>query len=96
MTDLKRCPVSIHATLAGGDPKDKPLRNKATKFLSTPPSRVATVGIMESNTLMIMFLSTPPSRVATLLFECYKPTINKFLSTPPSRVATLAYQKATR
>ena len=36
--------VSIHATLAGGDQYDYAGDYPVTEFLSTPPSRVATVG----------------------------------------------------
>ena len=35
--------VSIHATLAGGDAMSKATIGALTVFLSTPPSRVATV-----------------------------------------------------
>ena len=40
----KRAPgdVSIHATLAGGDPADWQRVQDEMEFLSTPPSRVAT------------------------------------------------------
>ena len=34
--------VSIHATLAGGDPALLPTTVSISQFLSTPPSRVAT------------------------------------------------------
>ena len=37
--------VSIHATLAGGDVDDLPLERVLDRFLSTPPSRVATASI---------------------------------------------------
>ncbi len=59
-----RC-VSIHATLAGGDAADVIPRAKPLMFLSTPPSRVATIRIRQCLHRQEMFLSTPPSRVAT-------------------------------
>ena len=58
--------VSIHATLAGGDPANAQDNELTVKFLSTPPSRVATSRKTRSLSV-ISFLSTPPSRVATLL-----------------------------
>ena len=58
--------VSIHATLAGGDPAKAQDNELTVKFLSTPPSRVATSRKTRSLSV-ISFLSTPPSRVATLL-----------------------------
>ena len=36
-------PISIHATLAGGDSTPSSLYSFSDVFLSTPPSRVATV-----------------------------------------------------
>ena len=41
-------------------------RTYQDKFLSTPPSRVATQMGMSVTSKMFLFLSTPPSRVATL------------------------------
>ena len=40
--DAQRQRVSIHATLAGGDCRCQPLAVPPRRFLSTPPSRVAT------------------------------------------------------
>ena len=37
--------VSIHATLAGGDVSVSAFGRPAAQFLSTPPSRVATIGL---------------------------------------------------
>ena len=37
--------VSIHATLAGGDTGTRDIIDNQNAFLSTPPSRVATLGI---------------------------------------------------
>ena len=56
--------VSIHATLAGGDYLNFMHRPPRKVFLSTPPSRVATIKSAVS-VPTVMFLSTPPSRVAT-------------------------------
>ena len=56
--------VSIHATLAGGDGFFGAFGVANKKFLSTPPSRVATQRGQGVPTPP-MFLSTPPSRVAT-------------------------------
>ena len=39
----RRAVVSIHATLAGGDQRTNKWKNCIITFLSTPPSRVATV-----------------------------------------------------
>ena len=59
-----------------------------SKFLSTPPSRVATAD--RGNQLgEARFLSTPPSRVATRSLQ-FPARSCWFLSTPPSRVATLS------
>ena len=57
--------VSIHATLAGGDAAFPVILDEAIKFLSTPPSRVATPWFMGDKGVPCVFLSTPPSRVAT-------------------------------
>ena len=62
--------VSIHATLAGGDSASCALFLQCTKFLSTPPSRVATSAGYSMGLSVDKFLSTPPSRVATSKF-CY-------------------------
>ena len=100
--------VSIHATLASGDPAGlcapawrwcfyprhprewrqslAPHSNRLFKFLSTPPSRVATSQRQQMKTTQ-EFLSTPPSRVATWRGRCCW-LCDRFLSTPPSRVAT--------
>ena len=60
-------PVSIHATLAGGDGSSMPLASTLVTFLSTPPSRVATKKCCRIKVIDWMFLSTPPSRVATAI-----------------------------
>ena len=39
--------VSIHATLAGGDSSSPPPSAPPSKFLSTPPSRVATGAVTQ-------------------------------------------------
>ena len=57
--------VSIHATLAGGDGEYHVATNLSSRFLSTPPSRVATYGGLATTPTRTAFLSTPPSRVAT-------------------------------
>ena len=56
--------ISIHATLAGGDILVYDSKMMTQRFLSTPPSRVATLakGVYYNHN---KFLSTPPSRVAT-------------------------------
>ena len=82
--------VSIHATLAGGDPQCHAAVFRKVGFLSTPPSRVATLS--SCNHLSAeKFLSTPPSRVATR--TCWAMAFRlPFLSTPPSRVATPGFR----
>ena len=61
-----RSQVSIHATLAGGDAADAgDVYAALLQFLSTPPSRVATL-YRCPDVRSGAFLSTPPSRVATL------------------------------
>ena len=57
-------------------------------FLSTPPSRVATLEEQQKQFGNVAFLSTPPSRVATHKGERVLTAREAFLSTPPSRVAT--------
>ena len=61
--------VSIHATLAGGDLVNFRLCRQTDRFLSTPPSRVATHSFAIVLFPEISFLSTPPSRVATSKFS---------------------------
>ena len=83
--------VSIHATLAGGDRAVSPFSYRSLRFLSTPPSRVATTAWSWTATSTRCFYPRHPrgwrpennSQKATLELE--------FLSTPPSRVATLKY-----
>ena len=77
---LLRERVSIHATLAGGDSLAMCCSSCPRQFLSTPPSRVATVMIVYQS-FQQLFLSTP---TATLTGAR-----GWFLSTPPSRVATV-------
>ena len=79
--------VSIHATLAGGDQKNMGLPIPACMFLSTPPSRVATVMGLEIMTSQSSFYPRHP--------RGWRPPkgyraerLTMFLSTPPSRVAT--------
>ena len=57
--------VSIHATLAGGDLFTTKRPVTYVSFLSTPPSRVATLVGKDEIHAEYKFLSTPPSRVAT-------------------------------
>ena len=80
--------VSIHATLAGGDGSYRVRITPRKKFLSTPPSRVAT-HLKPLLSTATVFLSTPPSRVATCMISLSSSKRQMFLSTPPSRVATL-------
>ena len=61
--------VSIHATLAGGDFASNALKLSSVTFLSTPPSRVATMLMDAENPVFFLFLSTPPSRVATVVLH---------------------------
>ena len=61
----KQLDVSIHATLAGGDRRQPHLLLQKPRFLSTPPSRVATANCAAVVSVKSLFLSTPPSRVAT-------------------------------
>ena len=58
------------------------------RFLSTPPSRVATIYWRRLMSACNAFLSTPPSRVATVRTMLSYSGLSLFLSTPPSRVAT--------
>ena len=76
--------VSIHATLAGGDGSPAFSCSFAFKFLSTPPSRVATDCIVPVVQAVLPFLSTPPSRVATSI------CISRLRSCTVSIHATLA------
>ena len=79
--------VSIHATLAGGDDAAATEKSAKCKFLSTPPSRVATA----SQTVSLWH--RPVSIHATLAGgdgaqgHAENEQV-RFLSTPPSRVAT--------
>ena len=52
--------VSIHATLAGGDDCDKKGLSWRGWFLSTPPSRVATVYKLKSGVMMECFYPRHP------------------------------------
>ena len=63
-------------------------------FLSTPPSRVATMRPTDAYHQRGVFLSTPPSRVATSVNSIFVAT-SLFLSTPPSRVATASARTST-
>ena len=76
--------VSIHATLAGGDGPAAQRPAATPKFLSTPPSRVATSGGASPAASFSMFLSTPPSRVATFSVpperKCQKVSIHATLA----------------
>ena len=58
--------ISIHTTLAGGDPPECGFGFFTGQFQSTPPSRVATAGTYKQY-LPAKFQSTPPSRVATTI-----------------------------
>ena len=79
-------PVSIHATLAGGDARLGRCMLTSVCFYPRHP-RGWRQGIGENPRIDVSFLSTPPSRVATRVPHIY-PGIVQFLSTPPSRVAT--------
>ena len=81
--------VSIHATLAGGDGMSLSSSVSGATFLSTPPSRVATVSVPRPETPAPCFYPRHPrgwrpQRSATPFSR------SAFLSTPPSRVATAA------
>ena len=81
--------VSIHATLAGGDVTSGACIISPSTFLSTPPSRVATMLKLCIFMLALSFYPRHPRgwrrpRSKVRLFQCW------FLSTPPSRVATRA------
>ena len=83
--------VSIHATLAGGD-KSAGLSVRGTlKFLSTPPSRVATAYFDdndEENTTVSIHATLAGGDFS--LWNKLSKT-KEFLSTPPSRVATTEF-----
>ena len=111
-TGLKDKNVSIHATLAGGDPMVAKIPHTNSGFYPRHPRgwRPVRSSIAHSK---LRFLSTPPSRVATYPKRNFLPESDvsihatlaggddkksiemmgnlKFLSTPPSRVATMAY-----
>ena len=80
-------PVSIHATLAGGDYLMPLLQYPLFCFYPRHPRgwRPARRGCGCTRAL---FLSTPPSRVATSN-KVSQSSGSTFLSTPPSRVATI-------
>ena len=101
--------VSIHATLAGGDPQSSlywlfsccfyprhprgwrrlsmPRKQTPPKFLSTPPSRVATKQAVAYGRTVVGFYPRHPRgwRQGAGIVTLRGIT---FLSTPPSRVAT--------
>ena len=81
------CDVSIHATLAGGDTEWRGGAESETRFLSTPPSRVATGRRRRPGPRENCFYPRHPRgwRRGSL---AKKTPPKLFLSTPPSRVAT--------
>ena len=88
-------PVSIHATLAGGDPGRSGAR-PAKPCVSIHATLAG--GDILSAWFMLpyrQFLSTPPSRVATTVRYGGAGNIKTFLSTPPSRVATTQTRHCT-
>ena len=79
--------VSIHATLAGGDSVSEDVDTATNEFLSTPPSRVATVGQLDSS--HAFYVSIHATLAGGDVVEISSgSTAHLFLSTPPSRVAT--------
>ena len=84
--------VSIHATLAGGDPSFPDFFVGPGMFLSTPPSRVATARPIFVTVASSSFYPRhprgwrPPAIVGIVQSLA-------FLSTPPSRVATAKVYK---
>ena len=81
-----RC-VSIHATLAGGDPTTPKPDQTPPPFLSTPPSRVATLLFCIVGIKSGCFYPRHP-RGWRPIACCWLSGYSVFLSTPPSRVAT--------
>ena len=83
--------VSIHATLAGGDACAVWVSFSCSMFLSTPPSRVATVREALADFLAGSFYPRHPRGWRPTFPYCFfRPGM--FLSTPPSRVATRPYR----
>ena len=79
--------VSIHATLAGGDSAIPSLLASLQMFLSTPPSRVATVRMSTLRSAIWSFYPRHPRGWRLALVDFLIVSL-AFLSTPPSRVAT--------
>ena len=79
--------VSIHATLAGGDPASASRSNIRSMFLSTPPSRVATRRPKGTGRHQERFYPRHPRGWRQIQGRCLRQWA-LFLSTPPSRVAT--------
>ena len=80
-------PVSIHATLAGGDYLMPLLQYPLFCFYPRHPRGWRPLE-RAFDILGWEFLSTPPSRVATPQYQQQMTQPMQFLSTPPSRVAT--------
>ena len=82
--------VSIHATLAGGDSGSSQRTYRQKEFLSTPPSRVATINGGRNYIRWLRFYPRHPR--GWRLYRCPAPAAALgFLSTPPSRVATAVW-----
>ena len=79
--------VSIHATLAGGDGEHSVVIPDADKFLSTPPSRVATYRLYLAGWAVHVSIHATLAG-GDLSFAVIVGASTMFLSTPPSRVAT--------
>ena len=80
-------PVSIHATLAGGDICVRIDARRRDRFLSTPPSRVATtkshaISAFEEVSIHATLAGGDRNHIIPMV------AFKLFLSTPPSRVAT--------
>ena len=85
--------VSIHATLAGGDPAFPDFLFSPGMFLSTPPSRVATARQpLEEPFRKVSIHATLAGGDTTFFRSCQQ--LFLFLSTPPSRVATFTISRS--
>ena len=83
--------ISIHATLAGGDPKQAPRDGEEGKNFYPRHPRGWRPHVAHADGDEGAFLSTPPSRVATGTTFRVTSKPEEFLSTPPSRVATSGF-----
>ena len=89
--DAESWTVSIHATLAGGDAPRPAMYLAWITFLSTPPSRVATVQVVAPVVTKAVSIHATPAGGDIVGYRNMDELV-EFLSTPPPRVATLRAQ----